>query len=84
MSFFNFLRLEEHGLVLAREDDGDKDGGGEGSKTTVLVRTSKKWMDQERYLDATQRCVPLSSRRALYSYFFARSLFVCVVVKGES
>lgn len=58
--------------MLAREDDGDEGGGGEGSKTTMLVRTSKKWMDQERYLDATQRCVffSLSSRRALYSFYF--------------
>ena len=65
--FFSFFRLEERGLVLAREDDGSEDGAGEGtSRTTVLLRTSKKWMDQERYLDATQRCVFVSSRRVLY------------------
>lgn len=64
--FFSFFRLEERGLVLAREDDGSEDGAGEGtSRTTVLLRTSKRWMDQERYLDATQRCVCLFTSGAV-------------------
>jgi hypothetical protein len=77
-----FFRLEERGLVLAREDDGSEDGAGEGtSKTTVLLRTSKKWMDQERYLDATQRCVFSLHVGRCMVLFLLTHFFVRVVVK---
>jgi hypothetical protein len=63
-SFGFWIRLEERGLIVhgaarsssaSREGEGAKRGEAPGN--VVVVKTGKKKMDQERYLDATQRYV---------------------------
>jgi hypothetical protein len=55
--FLLLLRLEARGWMVSPPPEGGSAGGvGDGS-TIVLVKRSKKRMDQEHYLDATQRCV---------------------------
>jgi hypothetical protein len=61
-SFFlsSYHRLEERGWVAFPQHESGSlsvGGGDHDGDTIVLVKTRKKRMDQERYLDATQRCV---------------------------
>ena len=49
---------------------GDSNGGGGGGNKATLVVKTNRWTDQERYLDATQRCV-------LHGLFTSRTFFAC-------
>lgn len=63
---FDLIRLEERGwIVSSAHSSSSREGGGKGSASVVVVKTGKKKMDHERYLDATQRYVP-----RLISYLF--------------
>jgi hypothetical protein len=62
--------LEERGWIVSgapsasasSRREGGKGGKGTGAcASVVMVKTSKKKMDHEHYLDATQRCVPTPS-----------------------
>ena len=82
-SFFlsSYHRLEERGWVAFPQHEsgslsigrGDHDGS-----TIVLVKTRKKRMDQERYLDATQRCVFRDS------WIGSFHIYIGLCCKGES
>jgi hypothetical protein len=67
--------------------EGEGEGGGKGSASVVVVKTGKKKMDHERYLDATQRYVPpshLISLHPLVLLIFARPRVCVCYHKGES
>lgn len=58
-TFYWLIRLEERGWLVSRAHPSTSSSEGAGGKGTsvVVVKTGKKRMDHERYLDATQRYV---------------------------
>ena len=68
---------------------GDSNGGGGGGNKATLVVKTNRWTDQERYLDATQRCVLHDSSphacfsRDVFPLFFWLTRVLCFC-EGES
>jgi hypothetical protein len=75
--FLAFLiRLEERGWTVSAAPPSPSSRSEGGKASVVVVKTGKKKMDRERYLDATQRYVPshLISHILFYSFSRARAL----------
>ena len=87
MLFRIWIRLEERGWVVSggahsssSSSGSSRDGGGgKGNASFVVVKTGKKKMDHERYLDATQRYVPFPSFNISSSLVYSFSC-ACVII----